>query len=254
MWAILVCGCVAFGLGIRWRGSGLGLWEFLGSGLVYLYARCWHRCDCAVPAGLPPEGPAIVIANHTCSADPAFLTAACRRRLRFIVGVEYYRIPVLGRVFDALDCLPVTRNGRDVRAPRAALRKLGAGHVLCLFPEAGLGNAGRTRPRRAKAGAAFLAIRAGVAVFPAYIRGGPQTSDILAAWVRRSRASVRFGPPVDLSAYAGMRINRKVLEEATHLLMAQIAALGPPSARADDEPRRATTPAALDQHREPEGF
>jgi hypothetical protein len=75
---------------------------------------------------------------------------------------------------------------------------------------------------------ALLALRSRVPIFPAYIAGGPQVSDVLPAWLWPSRGvRVIFGPAVDLSAYYGLPIDRKLLEEVTALLMRCIAALRP---------------------------
>jgi 1-acyl-sn-glycerol-3-phosphate acyltransferase len=207
----------------------LRLLDAAGIALVYLYARLWHRLTCHSYARVPPQGPAIVISNHTCSADPAFLTAACPRRLSFIVGIEYYRIPLLWRLFNYLECVPVTRNGRDAKAALVALRRLRANQALCIFPEGGLSNAGRHRLGRCKAGASFLALKSGAPVYPAYISGGPQTSNIGRAWLWPSRVSVRFGPAIDLTAYAKQPMNRKLLEDVSRVLMRHVAALALPS-------------------------
>src|SRR6202022_2482438 len=135
------------------------------------------------PARLPATGPAILVANHTCSADPAFLTAGCRRVLSFMIAREDYNIRLLRPLLDYIGCVPVARNGRDAAGVRNALRRLDRGCVLCIFPEGGLSNAGRKRVRSGKAGVALLALRSRAPVFPALISGGPQTSSIPRAWL-----------------------------------------------------------------------
>jgi 1-acyl-sn-glycerol-3-phosphate acyltransferase len=242
MWAVLVGAVAGAVLLAKWRRSSHPLGDYLGLAVVYGYARLWHRCTCAGPRPIPPRGPVIVIANHTCSADPAFLSAGCPRPLGFLVAREYYKMALQARFFEYIGCVPVRRNGRDALAVRVALRRLREGRVLCLFPEGGLSNAGRPRLRRGKAGAALLALRSRAPVVPAWISGGPQTSDIARAWLGRSRVRVRFGNAVDLSAYYGRRLDRKLLEEVTRVLMAHLDALRPENHKrgvvpaADDEP------------------
>src|SRR5690349_24713901 len=118
MLALMMCTLVAGGVLVWWSRSDLGLREFLALGLVYLYARLWHGWRGNGPAPLPSCGPAILVANHTCSADPAFLTAGCRRSPSFLIAREYCRNPFLGRLFEALCCVPVCRDGRDLTAAR----------------------------------------------------------------------------------------------------------------------------------------
>jgi 1-acyl-sn-glycerol-3-phosphate acyltransferase len=226
MWILPILVVALIALLLKWRRSGQRLHDFLGHGLVYVYARVWHRCSYRRPAPLPKSGPAILYSNHTCSADPAFLDGGSGRPLSFFLAREYYNISWLRWLFDYLGCVPVNRNGRDVAAVRQALRRLREGRVLCIFPEGGMSYAGRKRMGPGKVGIALLALRSRAPVFPARIRGGPQTSRILPAWLRPSGGTrVTFGPAVDLSAYQGRLINRKLLEEVTAFCMKRIVEL-----------------------------
>src|SRR5947209_19209383 len=123
MWA-LTASLVVLGVFLRrWRHSGQSLVDFSGLGFVYLYTRLLHRWSSTGPAPLPARGPVLLVSNHTCSADPAFVTAGLSRRLCFMVAAEYYGPQLLRRLFDWLGCVPATRNGRDVRAVREGLRR-----------------------------------------------------------------------------------------------------------------------------------
>jgi 1-acyl-sn-glycerol-3-phosphate acyltransferase len=237
MWALAACALMAGVVLRRWRRSGRKLVDFLGLGCVYVYARLWHGCTYHGLPPVPVQGAAILIANHTCSADPAFLQAAFARPLSFLIAHEYYEsLPRLRGLFEYIGSVPVVRDGRDVRAVRLALRRLSAGRLVCIFPEGGLSAAGRQRLRHGKGGAALLALRSRAPVIPAYISGGPQHSHVPRAWLLPSRVRVTFGPAVDLSAYDGRPINRRLIEEVTALLMSQIAALQPKPK--DHKPRR----------------
>jgi 1-acyl-sn-glycerol-3-phosphate acyltransferase len=221
----LIVACVLF----QWRRSPWPFLIFAGLGLITLYVRLWHRLTTNRPPPILPKGAAILIANHTCSADPALLTVACGQPLSFLIAREYVTIPVLHRVIRFLQCVPVTRNGRDPGALRAVLRRLAAHQEIALFPEGGLSQAGRHRWCRAKAGAAFLALHSRAPVYPALILGGPQTNQLLRSWLLPSRKPTRviFGPPVDLTRFYDRPIDRGLIEEVTECLMGAIAALRP---------------------------
>jgi 1-acyl-sn-glycerol-3-phosphate acyltransferase len=226
MWTLPFLCIALLLLTLGWRRSGQKLHDYLGHGLVYVYVRVWQGCRHSGPAPLPKCGPAILYTNHTCSADPAFLDAGCVRPLSFILAEEYYNITWLRWLFDYLGCVTAKRDGRDVTAARQALRRLEQGRVLCLFPEGGLSNAGRQRLRPGKVGLAWLALRSGAPVFPGLIVGGPQTGDLLPAWLSPfGRARVIFGPAVDLSAFRDRPLSRKVLEEVTALCMHKLVEL-----------------------------
>jgi len=225
MWVILAVVVMAIGILIRWRCSGQKLHDFLGFGLVYLYCRLWHRMTVNMPSLLPREGPGLLVANHTCSADPVFITIACYRPLSFLTAREYYKIPLLSWLFRYLRCIPVTRNGREIVGLRQAFRQLQEKCIIGIFPEGGLSNAGRSRMRRCKGGAAYLALKSRLPVFPVLITGGPQTSHIGRAYLEPSHVRLIFGASIDLSAYYTRPLDRALIEEVTETLIQHIEAL-----------------------------
>jgi 1-acyl-sn-glycerol-3-phosphate acyltransferase len=225
MWVILAALAATAVVLVRWRRSGQGLIPFLGFGLVFVYARLWHGLRQNRPVPLPEKGPALLVANYTGSTDAALLTACSNRPLSFLVAADYVTIRWLGGLFAYLGCVPVARVGCDAAAARRALRRLEEGRVVCVFPEGGLSNAGRVRPRRGKAGAAYLALKSRAPAIPACVRGGPQTSRVLRSWLYPSRAWVAFGEPVDLTSYYTRQLNRRLLDEVTEILMERVASL-----------------------------
>jgi 1-acyl-sn-glycerol-3-phosphate acyltransferase len=244
-WAVLAWAVLAGWVLLRWRRSGHPFWLFAIIEVQRTYARLWHGLRMNRPCPLPAKGAALLVANHTSSTDPAFLQAGCARPLAFLQAREYHEdLPWLRWVFDETGCVPVARNGRDVRAVRTALRHLKQGRVVGVFPEGGLSGAGKGRIHRCRCGIALLALRSGAPVFPAFIDGGPQHWHVARAWMFPSRARVTFGPAVDLSAYRGRRINRPLLEEVTAYLMSHVAALDPKTNH------RGTEDTEAKQHRE----
>ncbi len=225
MWIIAVWIAVAVGILVRWKRSGTEFIPSMGLGAIGLYARVWHGMRRTGQLSRDQAGPAIIIANHTSSADAGLLSACCNRPLSFLMGAEYYKIPLLNRLLRYMQCVPVSRNGRDAAAVRQALKLLENQHVVCLFPEGGLSGAGRSRGRRGKCGAAYLALKTRAPVIPVLISGGPRTCDLARAWLWPSRVQVTIGDAVNLDTYYGKPVDRKLLDEVTRLLMARIAAL-----------------------------
>ncbi|HYT94148.1 MAG TPA: lysophospholipid acyltransferase family protein, partial [Gemmataceae bacterium] len=181
-------------------------------------------------APIAADGPAILVANHTCSADPMFLQSALTRIPCYITSWEHYADSAFIRsVLDAMDCVPVVRNGRDTGAALRSLRRLQQGRILIIFPEGNLSGVARNRLRAGKHGAALLALRTRAPVYTAYIAGGPRTEKLLLSWIWPPPGHVRviFGPAVDLSAYYDRPRTRQVLEEVTTLLLQRINALRP---------------------------
>jgi 1-acyl-sn-glycerol-3-phosphate acyltransferase len=221
--------------------------------LNLFYCTVWHRLRTNGLAPLPDEGPAILIANHTCGIDHLLLQAGCRRVLGFLIAKEYYEHSLIHPLCKLLRCIPVRRDGRDVAATRTALRALAEGRVLPIFPEGTITATSGRELGKGKPGVAFIALHARVPIVPAYISGTPETNDIGRALWTPSNARVVFGRPIDLSDIPDGATNDKAtLAAVTARLMAAIAelraelvaeqeqGLSPserPSGRADDPPR-----------------
>jgi 1-acyl-sn-glycerol-3-phosphate acyltransferase len=182
-----------------------------------LYCIVWHQLRVGSCAPLPQSGPAILISNHTCGIDHVLLQISSRRLLGFMIAREYYESPWLRGICSYIGCIPVNRNGRDLAAIRAALKALENGRVLPIFPEGHIVPASGRSLDEMKPGSAYIAIRAGVPVVPAYIIGTPLTDEIVNSLLTPSRARVIFGEPIDLSdippAEAGDKAIQAVVSE-----------------------------------------
>lgn len=228
--ALIVGSLVLLGLPwlLRPRGGQAGEVRGLLRPLWWInqaYCGAMHRLAIENDAPLPEVGPAILIANHTCGIDHLVLQAGTRRVLGFMIAQEFFDHRLYHPFCKAIGCIPVKRDGRDQTAIRAALRVLKQGRVLPIFPEGRINPSSGREFHEPKPGAAFIALRAGVPVIPAYIRGTPPTNDIVQSLKTPSRARVVFGPPVDLSDLTDERRDRENLEEASARLMGAIRAL-----------------------------
>jgi 1-acyl-sn-glycerol-3-phosphate acyltransferase len=208
-----------------------------------LYCEFWHRLEVRGVAPLPDKGPAILICNHTCCIDHVILQATTRRMLGFMIARELYHHWFYHPFVALTGCIPVRRDGRDLSATRAALRALEEGRVLPVFPEGRISPTSGRELGEGKPGVAFLALRAGVPVIPAYIWGTPKTNKVVRSFLTPSKARVTFGPPIDLSVFDREgRAGRDEVDGVTRRLMEAIRSLrddalglaGPPVAEAAD--------------------
>ena len=194
--------------------------------LAVLICRLWYGLRRVGDGTIPPDGPVIVAANHTCSIDPVLLTALCPRRyIGFLIAREYSNIPIIRYWVKMVECIPVNRDGLDAPAARAAMRHLRAGKVLGIFPEGRILPPGEAADP--KEGVAMLALRTGARVIPAYISGTRYADSIYASIFLPHRARVAFGPPVDLSRYLPTRRERETVAAAAEAIMQAIRALAP---------------------------
>ena len=148
---------------------------------------------------LPRTGPAIVAANHVSWLDPAVIGSACPRPIRFLIARPVYDKPWSRWFYHGMRTIPVEGGGGDRRALRTALRALGRGELVGVFPEGrGLLQIGVSR--EAKPGALLLAFLSGAPFVPVALTG------TLEAWPpdrtlpRPGSVRVRFGPPYSPSS------------------------------------------------------
>lgn len=174
---------------------------------------------------LPSAGPYIVAANHHNYLDGVVLGVALPRPIAFLVMPRVWRAtPLHPLLHRRIGSIPLTLEGADVGALRAALRALEDGRVVGIFPEGPFSVRGRLEAGRP--GVGLLALRAGVPVVPAGIRGTFQALVGRRGHLpRRHPLAVRFGPPRRFARDAGH--GRLVRDRATQRIMDDIRALLP---------------------------
>ena len=117
-------------------------------------------------ADVPRDGPVLLVANHTNSLmDPALVTVASRRRVRFIAKAPLFAHPGIGWLVKAVGSVPVYRQMDDPRLVsqnfdsfRDVHVALAGGFAVGIFPEGISHSASRLQPL--KTGAARIAIGA----------------------------------------------------------------------------------------------
>lgn len=172
-----------------------GRWQNRLVGITVLICRRFHRLP-AVQLPLPASGPAVLASNHVSGLDPLLLITASPRPLRFLIAREEYARFGLTWLFRLAGCIPVDRSGRPERALREALRVLGEGEVIAVFPHGRI-HLDRDPPRRIKGGAVRLAQRVGCPILPVRVEGVRGEGHTLLAVLLRSRARLRVFPPMD---------------------------------------------------------
>lgn len=156
-----------------------------------------------------PDGPVIVISNHTSYADGLMLALVCRRlgrSARMLATAGVFRAPVIGALARRVGFIPVHRgapNAADSLEPAA--QALAAGEVVAIFPEGRLTRDPEHWPERAKTGAVRLALRTGAPIVPIAIEGAHHVvgrrnlvRKLIANVVRRPKVLSAVGEPIDV--------------------------------------------------------
>jgi 1-acyl-sn-glycerol-3-phosphate acyltransferase len=119
-----------------------------------------------------PEDSCVVVANHTSYIDGVLLHAALPPRFSFVVKGEAARLPVAGFLLHRIGVEFVDRHshGGRQRGARRVIQRAEQGHSLVFFPEGTFDEKPGLMPFHS--GAFSAALRGGMPVVPAVIRGG----------------------------------------------------------------------------------
>lgn len=205
--------------------AGLSLmWKF-----ARFYAHFWCRARRDGICTIPREGPVILASNHTAGIDPIIIQGTTlHRTIGFIVAKEYYESPIAGRFMRMVDCVPINRESPAKSFLTGCLRMLKSGGCLGIFPQGTFEGPDGEQPD-VKNGVGVLALRSGATVIPCHISGTTYRSNPFAAFFIRHRVRIKFGPPIDLSAYRDRAKDREAPQEVSELVMRKINELAEPT-------------------------
>ena len=130
------------------------------------------RFDVRGSEHVPTSGGAIICSNHVSFFDFTFLGLGAlpqHRLVRFMAKSSVFDHWFAGRFMRAMQHIPVDRKA-GAAAFEAAIRALKDGKVVGVFPEATISTSFTVK--ELKAGAARMAVQAGVPIIPAAVWGG----------------------------------------------------------------------------------
>ncbi len=163
---------------------------------------------------------AVLAPNHESFYDILVLFHILPMRFAFLAKRNLFRIPILGWSMAAAGFVPVDRgeHRRGTATVETALRRLGRGSSLIVFPEETRTRTGELLPF--KAGAALLAIRSGLPLQPLGIAGTFGVQRRGGFTVTPSDVVVAVGEPIPVE---GRTIRER--NELTSELRERVAAL-----------------------------
>jgi 1-acyl-sn-glycerol-3-phosphate acyltransferase len=144
-------------------------------------------------------GGALLAVTHLSHLEPVVMMAQMSRPVYFMARVEFFP-RWWGRLF-FLRCgaFPVDRYGFSLPAVRRAIRLVGEGKMVGIFPEGGVatGKDSMVRGGAMKQGVCTISIRTGAPIIPVVLLG-TEKLNIVWPWLpfRRGRVWIGFGRPV----------------------------------------------------------
>jgi 1-acyl-sn-glycerol-3-phosphate acyltransferase len=124
--------------------------EYLLRFVAYLASRLVYRLRIQGDEHIPTSGAAILVCNHVSFVDAVLLMAVSPRPIRFVMDHRIFAIPVLGWLFRLARAIPIASQKDNPKIYEAAFEAadqvLGAGDLLCIFPEGAITRDGSLQP------------------------------------------------------------------------------------------------------------
>lgn len=187
------------------------------------------RYEISGTENVPASGAFVLAPNHYSEIDPVVMGLALwkvGRAPRFLAKASLFKIPVVGYLLTKSGQVPVERSSTRASDPMAGARRIAKdGLAVVIYPEGSLTRDPDMWPMRGKTGAVRTALEQDIPLIPAAHWG---TQKIMPRYAKRisvfprKRVQVRFGAPVDLSAFRGLPLNSDTLTAATAVLMDDI--------------------------------
>ena len=191
------------------------LYTFIVWGLYFIVSKVLFFVRIEGRENIPKDRNCVLMGNHQCILDPLML-ALCvpDREIHFMGKKELWNNKLLGWAFTKVHGFPVDRGNMDMGAIRTAMKVLGEGYTLGIFPEGTRSRTGHMLPLLG--GASMLALRSRCDVIPVYIDGNYRPF---------RRMTVRVGKPVQMDDLLALRVTKESCDTLTGRIEAEFAQL-----------------------------
>ena len=120
----------------------------------------------------PLAGSCIICSNHLSNQDVLILAASLKRQVRFFAKAELFRVPLLGRLINALGAFPIKRGRGDVSAMKKTIEILKNGEAVGFYPQGHRRPGMHPRDTSVQHGLGMLAWRTSATILPVAIYTG----------------------------------------------------------------------------------
>jgi 1-acyl-sn-glycerol-3-phosphate acyltransferase len=172
---------------------------------------------------IPAKGSAIIVPNHTSFLDSVILGFLTRRDIWYMAKNSEYRQSFMKWFLRHAGSFPVRRYTIDVLAIRNAIRVVGHGHILGIFPEGERTWDGEMLPLRT--GMIRLILALDTPVIPVGISGAYNLMPRWTSTIKLSPVKIAIGKPIEFAHIPIPRQTRDDIESASLELRTQILRL-----------------------------
>jgi 1-acyl-sn-glycerol-3-phosphate acyltransferase len=191
--------------------------------LAKLIAWCFFSLRVVHPERMIEQGPLLLAVNHSSYFDPPLVGICSRRAVYYLARKNLLEWPILGRLFPGMNVIPVEREGNDMSALRAVIKKVREGNGIVLFPEGTRSRDGNLQP--ARAGIGLIIAKTLAPVLPMRIFGAYDAFPKGSRGFRLTQITVVIGKPLSFSPEEVAPGTRETYQRLSDRVMQAIAAL-----------------------------
>ncbi len=187
--------------------------------MLYLFFRIFHAIQYRGALHIPKAGPVLIAANHPSYLDPLAVGLGTERLVRFFALKEILDLPVVGWLARQWGTLGVVPRGDNEPMVRKAIRVLGRGGAIGIFPEGRRSFQYTMGP--VKPGVGRLAVQSGAPVVPCVIYGTWK------AWPHRTglphpaKIVVEFLPPITFERVDTRENHQRIAERVREAIVTE---------------------------------
>jgi len=196
----------------------VSVWFFL------IWMKFLHFLKVFGQANIPKDGSFICASNHVSLGDPPVLGVAFSGiQLAFMAKQDLFDNKRWGWWFHGTQCIPISRNRKDIKATKEAVRRIRKGWPLAVFPEGTRSEDGEFK--QAENGVAFLSAKTGAPVIPVFVDGTQQALPKGGKYKAWMPVNVYIGEKVNFSGAESIENKREKYAFMSNKIMMAIAEL-----------------------------
>jgi len=177
--------------------------------ILYLPTAVFYPTKVIGKKNVPKKGSAILCCNHRSNMDVVVIETKFYRRPYILSKHTLFKNKFVGAVLKSYGGIPVNREQVGVSSIKQALDALKNGERLLLFPEGTRKDITDGENMSLKNGTAMFAIKSQAPIVPMWLLKKPK-------FCRRNVLLV--GEPFVLSEFAGQKLTKEVLEQASNII------------------------------------
>lgn len=205
------------------NGHGNMLYRYLWL-ISNLLARIFFHFQVKGRGNLNKPKGALFAVNHSSYLDPILAGVAARKPIYYLARKTLFRNKFFGWLLRSINVIPFNRDTPDTIALKNVINLLRRGKIVLVFPEGTRTLDGNLQ--KAHAGIGFIALKAGVPIVPAYIKGSYKILPKHAKFIKLRKAWINIGEPIYLDKWQKKpHLEKSDYEEVADIVMQGISAL-----------------------------